>query len=291
METNIETRMIDANGLTFEVDEAGTGSKFALLLHGFPESKFSWRFQIPLLVKLGYRVWAPNLRGYGKTSKPKGVTAYHIDRLVDDAAGLIDAAGAKETLLVAHDWGAVIAWQMAMRKVKPIERLVIMNVPHPLCFLREVRHWDQLRRSWYMFAFQVPFLPERRILANDAEVIARAFTGMAVDRSRFPKEVTDEYRRSAQEPGAATAMVNYYRALLRTRPSFPNQGRVDVPTLMVWGASDKALSNATTNGTERYVKDFTLRMLPDVSHWVQQEAPEKVNAILEAWLLGNEVPK
>jgi epoxide hydrolase 4 len=292
MEPRIETRMVDANGLTFEVDECGSGSKFALLLHGFPESKFSWRFQIPLLVKLGYRVWAPNLRGYGKTSKPEGVKAYHIDRLVDDVAGLIDAAGAKETLLVAHDWGAVIAWNVAIRKTRPLERLIIMNVPHPACFLREIRHLDQLRRSWYIFAFQVPFLPEWRLLANDAAVVARAFTAMAVDRSRFPKEVTDEYRRSAQEPGAATAMVNYYRAL--TRPPFPSSRQmntVDVPTLMIWGASDKALSNATTNGTDQYVSDFTLRMLPNVSHWVQQEAPEKVNAIMEAWLTGQEVPR
>lgn len=293
MDAKIETRRIDANGLTFEVDEAGSGSKFALLLHGFPESKFSWRYQIPLLVKLGYRVWAPNLRGYGKTSKPEGIAAYHIDHLVDDVAGLIAASGAKETLLVAHDWGAVIAWQMAMRQVKPLERLIIMNVPHPACYLRELRNWEQLRRSWYVFAFQLPFLPEWRLLANDAEVVARSFTAMAVDRSRFPQEVTDEYRRNAQEPGTATAMVNYYRAMLRTRFSVlnPKPGTVDVPTLMIWGASDKALTNATTNGTEQYVKDFTLRMIPDVSHWVQQEAPEKVNATMEAWLLGKEVPQ
>ncbi|MBK9260970.1 MAG: alpha/beta hydrolase [Polyangiaceae bacterium] len=293
METRIETRMIDANGLTFEVDECGSGPKFALLLHGFPESKYSWRYQIPLLEKLGYRVWAPNLRGYGKTSKPEGVMAYHIDRLVDDVAALIDAAGAKETLLVGHDWGAVIAWEVAIRRTRPLERLIIMNVPHPACFLREIRTWDQLRRSWYMFAFQLPFLPERALLANDAEAVARAFVGMAVDRSRFPKEVTDEYRRSAQEPGAATAMVNYYRALMRAAPSVVKRdfGIVDVPTLMIWGASDKALSNATTNGTDRYVKDLTLRLLPNVSHWVQQEAPEKVNAMVEAWLSGNEVPR
>lgn len=293
METRIETRMIDANGLTFEVDECGSGSKFALLLHGFPESKYSWRYQIPLLEKLGYRVWAPNLRGYGKTSKPEGVMAYHVDRLVDDVAALIDAAGAKETLLVGHDWGAVIAWEVAIRRTRPLERLIIMNVPHPACFLREIRTWDQLRRSWYMFAFQLPFLPERALLANDARAVARAFVGMAVDRSRFPKEVTDEYRRSAQEPGAATAMINYYRALMRAAPSVVKRdfGIVDVPTLMIWGASDKALSNATTNGTDRYVKDLTLRLLPNVSHWVQQEAPEKVNAIVEAWLSGNEVPR
>lgn len=292
MEPKIETRRIDANGLTFEVDECGSGSKFALLLHGFPESKFSWRFQIPLLAKLGYRVWAPNLRGYGNTSRPEGINAYHIDRLVDDVAGLINASGAKETLLIGHDWGAIIAWQVAMRKVKPLERLVIMNVPHPACFLRQLRTWDQLKRSWYMLAFQLPFLPEWRLLANDAEVVARAFTTMAVDRSRFPEEVTNVYRRAAQEPGAATAMVNYYRAMSRTKPSvsIPKPGTVDVPTLMIWGASDKALSNATTDGTERYAHDFTLRMLPDVSHWVQQEAPEKVNTILEAWLSGKEPP-
>ena len=293
MEPIIETRRIDANGLTFEVDECGSGPKFALLLHGFPESKFSWRYQIPLLVKLGYRVWAPNLRGYGNTSRPEGIKAYHIDRLVDDVAGLINAAGAKETLLVGHDWGAIIAWQVAMRKVKPLERLVIMNVPHLACFVRQLRTWDQLKRSWYMLAFQLPFLPEWRLLANDAEIVARTFTAMAVDRSRFPEEVTNEYRRSAQEPGAATAMINYYRALPRTKPSvsIPKPGTVDVPTLMIWGASDKALSNATTEGTERYVHDFTLRMLPDVSHWVQQEAPEKVNAILEAWLSQKEPPQ
>lgn len=293
MDPKIETRMVDANGLTFEVDQAGSGSKFALLLHGFPESKFSWRFQIPLLVKLGYRVWAPNLRGYGKSSKPEGVKAYYMDRLLDDVAGLIDAAGAKETLLVTHDWGSIIAWQFAMRKLKPLEGLVIMNVPHPACFLREMFHSDQFLRSWYMFLFQLPLIPEWRLVADDAAIIAHSFVDMAVDRSRFPKEVTDEYRRSAQEPGAAKAMVNYYRALLRTKPSVmnPKPGTVDARTLMIWGASDKALNNANTKGTERYVQDFTLRMLPDVSHWVQQEAPEKVNAIMEAWLLGKEVPQ
>lgn len=293
MSDEIKTRRVDANGLTFEVDECGTGSKFALLLHGFPESKFSWRYQIPLLVKLGYRVWAPNLRGYGKTSRPQGVMAYHIDRLVDDVAGLVHAAEAPETLLVSHDWGSVISWQVAMRKTIPLERLVIMNVPHPACFVRELKTWDQLKRSWYMFLFQLPFLPEQRLVANDAEVIARSFLSMAVDRSRFPKEVTDEYRRSAQEPGAAKAMVHYYRALLRTKMSvsLPKPGKVDAPTLMIWGASDQALSNATTDGTEKYVRDLTLRMLPNVSHWVQQEAPEKVNAILEAWLTGKEVPR
>ena len=288
----VNTVFVNANGLTFEVDQCGEGEKFALLLHGFPESKFSWRFQMPLLARLGYRVWAPNLRGYGRTSRPAAVSDYHIDRLVEDVAGLIDAAGAKETLLIAHDLGAVIAWQCAIRKVRPLSGLVIMNVPHPACFARELGKWSQRRKSWYMFFFQLPWLPERLLAARGAEAIGRAFTDMAVDKSRFPADVVDAYRRNALEPGALRAMINYYRAAMRApRPVMdPVPGTVDARTLMIWGEEDSALDKATTLGTEAYVKDLTLRYLPGVSHWVQQEAPEKVNAMLEAWLTGAPVP-
>lgn len=291
-DTPVTTQFVTANGITFEVDQCGTGEKFALLLHGFPESKFSWRFQMPLLARLGYRVWAPNLRGYGKTSRPKSVSDYHIDHLVRDVAGLIDAAGAKETLLVAHDWGAIIAWHCAIRKVRPLKGLVIMNVPHPACFVRALRTWSQLKKSWYVLFFQLPWLPERVLAARGAEAIGRAFTDMAVDKSRFPAEVVDQYRRNAREPGAISAMVNYYRAAMRTdrKVMNPAPGIVDTRTLMIWGEEDSALDKATTHGTEEFVTDLTLRYLPGVSHWVQQEAPEKVNAMLEAWLAGEPVP-
>ena len=288
----IKTAFVNANGLTFEVDQCGTGDKFALLLHGFPESKFSWRYQMPLLARLGYTVWAPNMRGYGKTSRPGEIADYHIDHLVADAAGLIDAAGGKNTLLMAHDWGAIVAWQFAIRKARPLDRLVIMNVPHPACFTREFRSWAQLRKSWYIFFFQIPWLPERMLSARKGEAVGRAFLDMAVDKSRFPATVTDEYRRSAIEPGAMRAMINYYRAAMRagTAAMNPQPSTVDVPTLMIWGLEDTALGKATTEGTDAYVKNLTMRYLPGVSHWVQQEAPEKVNAMIEAWLTGAAVP-
>lgn len=288
----IRTSFVKANGLTFEVDQCGSGEKFALLLHGFPESKFSWRYQMPLLAELGYTVWAPNMRGYGKSSKPSNVADYHIDNLVADAAALIDAAGAKQTLLMAHDWGAVIAWNFAIRKARPLERLVIMNVPHPACMARELRTWAQRKKSWYIFFFQLPWLPERMLGARGAQAIGRAFSDMAVDKSRFPAAVTDEYRRNALEPGALKAMVNYYRAGVRAgeKAMNPAPGLIDTPTLMIWGEEDTALSKATTFGTEQYVNNLTLRYLPGVSHWVQQEAPEKVNAMIAAWLKGEPVP-
>jgi len=287
----IRTAFVKANGLTFEVDQCGTGDKFALLLHGFPESKFSWRFQMPLLAKLGYTVWAPNMRGYGKTSRPANVADYHIDHLVTDAAALIDAAGAKNTLLMAHDWGAVIAWQFAIRKARPLDRLVIMNVPHPACMTREFRTWAQLKKSWYIFFFQIPWLPERLLGARGGDPIRRAFVDMAVDKSRFPVAVTDEYRRNALEPGALKAMINYYRAAMRAGAATMNPpGMIETPTLMIWGEEDSALGKATTVGTDQYVRDLTLRYLPGVSHWVQQEAPERVNAMIEAWIKGEPVP-
>lgn len=296
--TGIVTRRIDANGLSFEVDEVapaggGTG-RLALCLHGFPESKFSWRFQLPLLAGLGYLAWAPNLRGYGGTSRPKGVAAYDIDKLVADVEGLIAASGATETLLIAHDWGAIIAWHCAMRRIRTLSRLVIMNVPHPARFTEDIaNNPKQRRKSWYVAFFQLPWLPEWFLTRRRAEAVGQAFLGMAVDKSRFPEPVLEHYRANARQPGAVTAMVNYYRAAWRggSARMAPAQNTVEVPTLIVWGKEDTALEASLVPGTERFVRDLTVRYLPGVSHWVQQEAPETVNLMLEAWLTGRPVPE
>ncbi|MDO9489167.1 MAG: alpha/beta fold hydrolase [Sphingomonadaceae bacterium] len=284
--SGIRNRWVEANGLRFEVAEAGEGDRLALLLHGFPELNFSWRHQMPLLAELGYRVWAPNQRGYGHSSRPQGIAAYDADKLVADAAALIDASGAKEVTLVAHDWGGAIAWHFAIQRARPLARLVVMNCPHPACFARELRTWKQLKKSWYMFFFQLPWLPEKLLTANDARAIRGAFRDSAIDKSRFPRADLDVYARAAQAPGAMTAMVNWYRAAARNRTLTSGEAYpiIDVPTLLIWGEADMALDLATTEGTGDFVREFTLRRLPEVSHWVQQEAPEAVNAILREWL-------
>lgn len=277
---------LSANGLTFTCDEAGEGDDVALLLHGFPECRFSWRYQLPLLASLGWRAIAPDLRGYGDSDRPLGRSNYEIGHLVDDVAGLFEAAGARRRLLIGHDWGAGIAWAFALDKRLPLDGLVIMNVPHPMVLARVMRSsWRQPLRSWYMAFFQLPGLPEAMVAANGARAVADAFTGMAVDKSRFPTEVTDVYRRNALIPGAMTAMINYYRAntgmLQRWGPVPPV---IETPTLMIWGEEDAALSIENTEGYESLVADFTLHRLPGVSHWVQQEAPQEVNAILGDWV-------
>ena len=261
----------------------------ALCLHGFPESRFSWRFQLPHLAAMGYRVWAPDLRGYGETEpKPQAISAYLIDRLMEDVAALIDASGARKVTLIGHDWGAGLAWTFATNKVRPLNRLVIMNVPHPgLMMLKMRRSWAQLKKSWYMFFFQIPGLPERMMTAQDARATRQAFHGMAIDKTHFTPDVLDRYAKDAQRPGAMTGMINWYRAALqiggKMRGPWPV---IDTPTLIVWGEEDTALGVELLDGTEAYVSNLTVRRLPGVSHWVQQEAPDQVNAILSAWLPG-----
>ncbi len=290
---SIETITVQANGQRFEVDTCGQGDRLALCLHGFPEAAISWRHQLPLLAGLGYRAWAPNQRGYGHTSRPPRVADYRTDLLVADVAALVDAAGARSVTLIGHDWGAVIAWLFATDRVRPLERLVIMNAPHPALFARRVRGPRQALRSWYMLFFQVPLLPEFALRRNRAEPIARAFRSTAADPSGFPDHVLDLYRANACEPGALTAMLNWYRALARdgwrlARRPYPP---IETPTLLIWGEADVALTKDTTVGTESYVRDLTLRYLPGVSHWVQQDAPDVVNAMLAAFLRGEHVPQ
>lgn len=278
------TRTIAANGLTFAIDECGEGPDIALCLHGFPESRLSWRHQLPALAAQGWHAVAPDLRGYGGTTRPAAKADYHIDHLVADVAALFDALGARRRLLIAHDWGALIAWTFAIRKIRPLDGLVVMNVPHPKVFNDVLASsWAQKRKSWYVAFFQLPKIPEAMLGARHSEGIGKAFTSSAVNKAAFPDAIIDHYRDNASQPGALTAMINYYRA------NFPGVLKgpapvVTVPTLMVWGEQDIALDIALTRGYGPLVDDFTLVTLPDASHWVQQDAPVAVNAALKSWM-------
>ncbi|HYG27672.1 MAG TPA: alpha/beta fold hydrolase [Caulobacteraceae bacterium] len=282
--TDLRTRTIKANGLTFTADEMGEGDAVALFLHGFPESRWSWRHQLPLLAGMGWRAVAPDMRGYGQSSRPGGVEAYKVDRLVEDVAGMFDALGAKRRLLIAHDWGALVAWVFAIERRLPLDGLIIMNVPHPGALARvrwNVRQW---LRSWYIGFFQLPAIPERALTAGGGRMVVKAFRDSAIDKSRFTDADLEPFRRNVLEPGAATAMVNYYRANFPGLGRYGKGPRIEVPTLMVWGEEDVALGIELTEDYEPFVADLTLNRLPGVSHWVQQEAPEAVNARMEAWL-------
>jgi pimeloyl-ACP methyl ester carboxylesterase len=291
----MRTEQVHTRGLTFEVAIAGDASseKLALLLHGFPECAYSWRHQMPLLAKLGYKVWAPNLRGYGKTDRPLAISDYAVDKLEQDVADLVEASGCKSTLLIGHDWGGAVAWNAAIYHPQLFEKLVVMNVPHPACFRKGLGTFKQLKKSWYMLFFGVPKLPELALSMRGYDEVGRVFRDMAVHKERFSDEVLDVFKRNAAEPGALTAMLNYYRAMPHAMRLAQERGmpKIEIPTLLLWGEQDAALGKELTYGTREHVSDLTLRYIPDASHWVQQDAPETVNAMLEAWLLGKAVPE
>ncbi len=286
----ISSRTLATATLSFAIDEAGSGPDIALCLHGFPESRWSWRHQLPALAAAGWHAVAPDLRGYGGTTRPLSRNAYRMDRLVEDVSALFDALGARRRLLIGHDWGAFIAWEAAIRRVRQLDGLVIMNVPHPAIFRDVLRRSPrQMARSWYVLFFQLPLLPEALLAAGSARAIGRAFTAMAVDKSAFPDEVLDHYRANALRPGALTAMINYYRANFAALARRSDTPPIDIPTLMIWGEQDSALGLELTEGYGPYVRDFTRQLLPGVSHWVQQEAPSQVNAALLGWLQANRI--
>jgi len=293
----IESDYVEANGLRFHLETCGdpNSSRLAICLHGFPELGYSWRYQLPALAELGYRVWAPDLRGYGRTDQPQSMDDYALETLMEDVAQLIDASGAESVLLLAHDWGAIIAWHFAIHRIRDLEGLVIMNVPHPAVIEDQPRNFRQLLRSWYILFFQIPWLPEFLLRLGNAKVIGSMFLDMAVNKEQFPEDVLEVYRRAARKPGALRAMVNYYRALVRgggmkrlRKRGYPS---VETPTLMIWGEQDAALGKELTFGTERHVKQFTIRYLPNASHWVQQDDPETVNEMLRAWVRRETVPE
>jgi pimeloyl-ACP methyl ester carboxylesterase len=260
--------------------EAGEGP-LVVLLHGFPEFWFGWRFQIGALAAAGFRVVAPDMRGYNLSSRPAGVASYDTDRLAADVRGLIRERGAESALLVGHDWGAAVAYQTAMNHPEVVERLVILNVPHLRRLLHGLRTPRQLRKSWYFFFYQLPGVPERfvrarrwwyfRHLLQDAR--PGAFTPQDIER----------YVEAWSQPGAATAMINYYRAALRQSPkrAAARLRPIQAPTLVIWGQRDRYLGPELAEPDRDDVPNLDrVERLPDASHWVQHDEPERVTQLL-----------
>jgi pimeloyl-ACP methyl ester carboxylesterase len=278
----IESCALAAHGLTFTADCSGEGDTVALLLHGFPECRQSWRAQLPALAGLGWRAVAPDLRGYGDSSRPRGRDAYRIEHLVEDVASLFDALEAKRRILIGHDWGGAIAWAAGLAGV-PLDGLVILNAPHPARFRQALKTWDQRRRSWYMAFFQLPWLPEALLTRGHGHPMMRDLQRQSPN---FPPELLETMRRNITAPGAATAMLNYYRAnIRRIAEAGPTPAPLAMPTLLLWGEGDAYLSPALTSGLEPFVRDLTVRSMPGVSHWIQQDAPEEIKRAIAQWAL------
>ncbi|TAH38249.1 MAG: alpha/beta hydrolase [Planctomycetota bacterium] len=269
------------NGLRLHWVEAGDGP-LLLLLHGFPDFWYSRKLQIPALAQSGFHVVAPDLRGYNLSEKPKGARSYRIEALVNDGLGLIEHFGAGQARLAGHDWGGAVAWALAAAHPERVARLAVLNSPHPAAMARELRRLRQLRRSWYIFFFQLPWLPEAAIRWRGFARLRRLLRRDPVRPHAFTDEDIRLYVEALAQPGALTASLNYYRAavrgMFRRRPK--GSSHVGVPALLIWGEQDRYLGLELTENMERWIPDLRVQRLPDASHWVHWDAPDEVNRYL-----------
>lgn len=279
----VEHHFIETNGIKLHYVSRGRG-KLMLMLHGFPEFWYSWRHQIAEFAE-NYCVVAVDLRGYNDSDKPQKIEAYQMSELIADVKGVIDGLGYQDCILVAHDWGGAIAWAFAYAYPEMVEKLIVLNIPHPALFAEGLKTPQQLLKSWYVFAFQIPWLPEFLFRLNDYQAIKNAFSGMAIDKTTFSQADLNAYRDAAAKKGALTAMINYYRCIFSSLFTERRQwGVLNVPTLTIWGEEDTALGKELTLGTEQYVRDWQIKYIPDCSHWVHQEQPALVNRYIREFI-------
>ncbi|WNZ45547.1 alpha/beta hydrolase [Leptolyngbya boryana CZ1] len=273
---------INTNGINLHYVAEGEGN-LMLFLHGFPECWYSWRKQLPEFARDHHAV-ALDLRGYNESDKPSESSAYKMSELVADVKGAIEGLGYQRCTLVGHDWGGAIAWNFAYEYPEMLDRLIILNLPHPAKFSQGLRTPQQLLKSWYVFLFQIPYLPEFLIQFDDYKLLETALKGMAVNQEVFSAEDINFYKDAFAKRGAATAAINYYRNIFQAGILEKKWGILEVPTLMIWGEKDIALGKELTYGTEEYVRNLQIRYIPNCSHWVQQEQPNLVNQYIREFI-------
>lgn len=276
--------------------ENGTG-ELVLLLHGFPDFWYSWRYQIPVLSE-SFRVVAPDLRGYNKSSKPEGVDNYSTSPLVDDINQLITALGETKAIVIGHDWGGAVAWNLAMMAPEKVSKLVIINCPHPVPLLEAFwsMRFQQLQKSWYVFFFQIPRIPEEIASKDNYEVLQRMLLGSVSSKQVFKEEDIQKYIEAWSQPGALEASINYYRAnwnitqILSIKKEHQEEliqrfPKIKCPTLVIWGEKDVALDRSLTYGLEEHIEgSHKIVYHPEFGHWIHVETPEFVNNTILSFL-------
>jgi pimeloyl-ACP methyl ester carboxylesterase len=279
---------VETNGVRLHYVAAGSGP-LVLLLHGFPEFWYSWRHQLPALATR-FRVVAPDLRGYNLSDKPQ--TGYDLTTLINDISGLVAALGERRAHVVGHDWGGALAWALAIRDPDRVERLAILNAPHPALMLHELRRPRQLRRSLYIGLFQLHGMAERAVARDDYAVVRRTFRGADRARAFLADGDIQRYVDAIARPGALSAALAYYRQL-----PHPSSFRaisplrvITAPTLVLWGEQDPYLGPELLDGLDDWVRDLYVRRFAAAGHWLNQQEPERVNAELLAFLTGGQVP-
>ncbi|XP_059176610.1 epoxide hydrolase 1-like [Physella acuta] len=266
------------------------GKPLMLFIHGFPEFWFSWRHQIKEFQK-DYRVVAIDTRGCGESEKPSKLTEYSMAILLSDIKRTIVALGYKSCVLVAHDWGGAISWAFCRHHPDMVDKFIVMNAPPLPVFEKMIKLKEQFKMSWYMFFFQLPYLPELYIRMKNFEALESCYgikkTGGLCFSGAFHKPLTQEeldaYKYIFSQPGTLTASINYYRAILG-KPTEPYDMTFTMPILVIWGCDDKALHVTAVDDIKRALPQVSIERIEEAGHFVQMDTPEKVNRAMRAWL-------
>jgi pimeloyl-ACP methyl ester carboxylesterase len=270
---------VTVNGVSLHVEDDGAGTP-VLLLHGWPDSARLWRHQVPALVEAGYRVICPDQRGFGRSDRPRDVAAYRADEVVADALGLLDALDVESAHVVGHDWGAFVAWLLGIRRPDRVRSLTSLSVPHPAV----PRSLRQREMAWYQLFFQFEGVAEAWLQHDDW----RLFRELARNDGDI-----DQYLADLSRPGALTASLNWYRANLapqlpRERGTASPWHRLAIPTFCIWSENDHYLEGARVRASAELVSGrWRYEQIPDASHWIPLDQPQKLNDLLLDWL--NEV--
>lgn len=274
---------MDAGDAQLHVVEAGAGPAI-VMQHGFPDFWYVWRLQIRPLVEAGFRVILPDLRGFNLSSKPKPVSRYRPAVLAADLSRIVGHFGVREVTLVAHDWGGIVAWHAAMTNPAWLRRLVILNSPHPVVMLRGLRRLRQIRKSWYIFYFQLPWMPEALLRRGHGGTLRGILRGDPVRKGAFSAADIDYYVTAHLQPGALRGALSCYRAAVRGGPAVfaGSRARIDVPTLVLWGDTDRYLEPWLAAPPADQVPNVTVRHFADASHWAMVDRPDDVTRAIVA---------
>jgi pimeloyl-ACP methyl ester carboxylesterase len=275
-------RYVSANGIRFHLLESGPpDAPLVLLLHGYPEFSYSWRYQLAGLADR-YHVVAPDLRGYNLSEKPP--SGYDIVTLTEDVRGLIAALGESHAHIVGHDWGGIVSWAVAIRAPDVVNRLAIVNAPHPGTFQREFRNPRQIARSSYIGFFQLRGIAERAIAKDNFAMLRRTLRAADRERAWLSDEDIARYVEAMAQPGALSPPLEYYRQLRRLVPLLSPLRTITAPTLVLWGELDPYLGTQFLDGLDRWGADLQIQLFPTAGHWLNQQEPVAVNAALRAFL-------
>jgi pimeloyl-ACP methyl ester carboxylesterase len=298
----LHDEFVDVNGVRLHYVVAGEGP-LMIFLHGFPEFWYQWKPQLAEFSR-DHRVVALDMRGYNLSAKPDGTEPYEIHHLVEDVSALAKKLGARKFVLVGHDWGGVVAWAFALYHPDELEKLVVINAPHPSVFDRELKENPaQQLASRYMIAVRDP-AAVNNLVVNNYDPLSKLFLADGLRDGRLTDEDRDAYLKAWSQPGALESALNYYRAAHVGPPDPATHAAangnytpdlrstvVKVPTLLIWGMQDRYILAGNLSGIGAYVPDLTVKLVPDASHWISHEKPGQVNGFIREFVGGEPAPK